>query len=167
MNLKIRPLEKNDLKEAFDCGISELNHYLQRIARQHIDKDIARTFVLIQEDNPTTIIGFYTLALAGIDPKVLPPKMAKKFPKNQYIPIIKLARLGVSVDKQGYGFGNFLVINAIKRVLKTYTDLGIHAIFVDPKSADIIPFYEKFGFNLLSDGITMYLPLKNLINRLF
>ena len=167
MSLKIRPLEKKDRKDQFDCGILELNHYLQHIARQHIDKDIARTFVLIEENDPVTIIGFYTLALTGIDPNVLPPKMAKKFPRNQYIPIVKLARLGVSVDKQRYGCGNLLVINAIKRVLKTYADLGIHALFVDPKSADIIPFYEKFGFNVLSDGITMFLPLKHLIKRFF
>lgn len=166
MSLQIRPLKKRDLKDLFDCGVSELNQYLQRIARQHIDKDIARTFVLIKEDNPQVILGFYTLVLAGINPMILPNKVNKKFPENNYIPVIKLARLGVSNEHKGCGYGKYLVLNAIKRVLRNYTDLGMYAIFVDPKSEGIIPFYEKFGFSLLSDGRTMYLPLRNLVKNL-
>ncbi len=165
MSLKIRLLKKGDLKDLFDCGVSELNQYLQQVARQHIDKDIARTFVLINENYPQVILGFYTLVLAGINPMILPNKISKKFPKNNLIPIIKLARLGVSVEHKGNGYGKYLVLNAIKRVLKNHTDLGMYAIFVDPKSKDIIPFYEKFGFSLLSDGITMYLPLRNLVKN--
>ncbi len=165
MSLKIRSLKKGDLKHLFDCGVSELNQYLQRVARQHIDKDIARTFVLIKEDNAQVILGYYTLVLAGINPTILPNKVSKKFPKNNYIPVIKLARLGVSVEHKGHGYGKYLVLNAIKRVMKNYTDLGMYAIFVDPKTENIIPFYEKFGFSLLSDGIMMYLPLRNLVKK--
>ncbi len=165
MNLKIRPLEKGDHKELFDCGTQELNKYLQHIARQHIDKDIARTFVLVNEDNPQIIVGYYTLILVGINPMILPDKLSKKYPKNNYIPAIKLARLAVANEYKGCGYGKYLVLNAIKRVLKNYIDLGMYAIFVDPKTENVIPFYEKFGFNLLSDGITMYLPLKNLVNH--
>jgi ribosomal protein S18 acetylase RimI-like enzyme len=94
---------------------------------------------------------------------ILPDKLSKKFPKNNYIPAIKLAHLAVANEYKGRGYGKYLVLNAIKRVLKNYIDLGMYAIFVDPKSEGVIPFYEKFGFSLLSNGITMYLPLRNLV----
>jgi hypothetical protein len=31
-------------------------------SRQHLEKGISRTFVLVEDSNPTDILGFFTLA---------------------------------------------------------------------------------------------------------
>ena len=47
--LKIDTISKKHDRAGFDCGIDELNKYLQRIARQHLKKGMSRTFVLIDD----------------------------------------------------------------------------------------------------------------------
>ena len=51
MMLKIEPLTRGHDREAFDCGNNELNQnqYLKKTARQHTEKGISRTFVLVDE----------------------------------------------------------------------------------------------------------------------
>jgi len=77
MALKIETLTREHNRDAFDCGNHELNRYLRNTARQHIDKGISRTFVLVEKSNPTEILGFFTLASCEILVEKLPGKYAK------------------------------------------------------------------------------------------
>ncbi|MCK5190240.1 MAG: hypothetical protein KAR12_09325 [Methylococcales bacterium] len=61
--LKIETLTKAHDRNAFDCGDQTLNHFLQIMARQHIDKGLSKTFVLIDTANRTKIIAFSTLVV--------------------------------------------------------------------------------------------------------
>ena len=61
MVLKIEPLTRDHDREAFDCGNNELNQYLKKTARQHTEKGISRTFVLVDESRASEILGFFTL----------------------------------------------------------------------------------------------------------
>ena len=81
-----------------DCGNDELNRYLRSTARQHLEKGMSRTFVLIDDNNPTMILGYYTLAACEIHAEKLPRKYSKKYPSK--VPAAKLARLAVSEIKQ-------------------------------------------------------------------
>ncbi len=60
--LKIEKLNQHDYRSKFDCSVAGLNHYLKNIARQHLNKGISRTFVLIDIATPAEILGFFTLA---------------------------------------------------------------------------------------------------------
>jgi len=51
MALKIEPVTRNHNRTAFDCGNYDLNQYLRNIARQHIEKGISRTFILVEDSN--------------------------------------------------------------------------------------------------------------------
>jgi len=62
MALKIETLTRNFKRAAFDCGNNDLNRDLRNTARQHIGKGISPTFVLVEDSNPTDILGFFTLA---------------------------------------------------------------------------------------------------------
>ena len=55
---KIQRLSRYHNRKGFDCGNDALNHYLNNIARQHLDKGISRTFVLIDGTAPKEILGF-------------------------------------------------------------------------------------------------------------
>lgn len=65
--LKIETLNKNHDRTEFDCGNDELNRYLQRTARQHLDKGMSRTFVLIDVNSFSKILGYYTLAACEVN----------------------------------------------------------------------------------------------------
>ena len=91
--LRIEPLGSHHDRDAFDCGQSDLEDYLRRIARQHADKGVARTYVLVDDVNPGTVLGFMTLTLCEIVPSALPPKFAKKYAHRVYG--VKLARLEI------------------------------------------------------------------------
>ena len=106
--LKIGLLDKSHNRTRFDCGNSALNIFLQKTARQHITKGMSRTFVLINDENPKEILGFYTLSICEVETEYLPRNIAKKYPDQ--VPAVKLARLAVAtgiparmtiVEKQG------------------------------------------------------------------
>ena len=65
--MRILPLTGSHDRQGFDCGRRELNYWLQRIARQHQDKGLSRTFVVVTGDQPERIHGYYALALAEVD----------------------------------------------------------------------------------------------------
>ena len=75
---KIELLSKAHNRKGFNCGETALNQFLQRTARQHIQKGLSRTFVLVDDQQPSVIIGFFTLSLCEVWVECLPPRWAKK-----------------------------------------------------------------------------------------
>ena len=92
MAIRIVSLETIHGVSDFDCGNTELNVFLPVTARQHQQKFISRTYVLINDDAATEVMGFYTLAVRRMVSKdALPPDMAKRLPRE--VPGFSLARL--------------------------------------------------------------------------
>ena len=161
MALKIETLTRDHNRAAFDCGNHELNRYLRNTARQHLEKGISRTFVLVEDSNPTEILGFFTLASCEILVEKLPRKYAKKYPARA--PAAKLARLAVKMNLQRKGLGTQMMVNAIERILRVSEHLGIIGFFVDAKNNEAITFYGQFGFIPLPDNpLELFLPLATL-----
>ena len=159
--LKIETLNKNHDRTEFDCGNAELNRYLQRTARQHLDKGMSRTFVLIDDHSSSKILGYYTLAACEINVEKMLRKYSKKYPSKA--PAAKLARLAVSINKQRQGFGRLMMVNAIERIILVSEILGIIGFFVDAKNAKAKGYYEQFGFIPLPDNpLELFLPIATL-----
>ena len=161
MALRIEPVTRNHNRSAFDCGTHDLNQYLRNIARQHMEKGISRTFVLVEDSNPSAILGFFTLAACEILVEKLPRKYVKKYPARA--PAAKLARLAVEQSLQRTGLGSHLMVNAIERILKISEQLGIIGFFVDAKSQEAKVYYEQFGFiPLPGNQLELFIPLDTL-----
>ena len=161
--LKIETLCRDHDRSGFDCGDNALNQYIQKIARQHLNKGISRTFVIVDTDNLNEILGFYTLIACEIFVVKLPHKYAKKYPSK--VPAAKLARLAVAQTRQRQGLGTAMMVNAMERVLKVTQHLGIIGFFVDAKNNNAKLFYEQFGFIRLPDNpFELFLPLATLHN---
>ena len=159
--LKIETLKRNRERAKFDCGTDELNKYLRRTARQHLDKGMSRTFVLIDDNSPSKIFGYYTLAACELHVEKLPRKYSKKYPSK--VPAAKLARLAVSKNNQRQGFGRHMMVNAIERIILISKNLGIIGFFVDAKNAKAKSYYEQFGFIPLPDNpLELFLPIATL-----
>ncbi len=161
--LKIETVSRDHNRSGFDCGNDALNQYLKKIARQHLNKGLSRTFVLVDDNIPTEILGFFTLVSCEIFVDKLPRKYAKKYPSKA--PAAKLARLAVAKDRQRQGLGTHMMINAVERVIRVSQDLGIIGFFVDAKDNKAKAYYEQFGFIQLPDNpLELFLPLATLRN---
>jgi GNAT superfamily N-acetyltransferase len=159
MGHSVATLDHHHDVSSFDCGEPALNTWLQTIAHQHQNKNLSKTFVLVDDEAPQTIIGFYALALRGLMPReALPPAMAKKLPSN--VPGYTLARLAVAVPFQGAGCGSTLLADAIVRVQSIASQAGGPFLFVDAKDSKAANFYMFYGFTPFpSDPLTLALRL--------
>jgi len=161
--LKIEELTKFHNRKNFDCGNDDLNNYLKNIARQHITKGISKTFVLTDDNDSTTVIAYMTLIACEVMTKEMPNHWKKKYPKHA-IPVVKLARLAVSLEQQRKGYGELLLIDAINKTIDVSSNLGIVGLFVDAKNKEAKIYYERFGFISLPDQLNnLFLPLSTLI----
>ncbi len=125
---------------------------------------MSRTFVLVDSTDatPERILGFFTLSACEGLASELPDTLAKRLPRR--IPAVLLGRLAVDRGVQGQGYGGALLIEAIRRVALTSSQIGIAGLFVDAQDATARAFYEKFGFAALpSDPQRLFLPLATLL----
>lgn len=160
--LKIELLDKSHNRNQFDCGNAALNSFLQKTARQHIIKGMSRTFVLINDNSPKEIFGFYTLSICEVEAGYLPPTISKKYPDQ--VPAVKLARLAVSIKHQHLGYGNYLIGSAVEKVILISENVGIIGFFIDAKDDHSKKYHERFGFiSLLGNPLILFLPVQTLI----
>ncbi len=165
MKLKIEVLSRTHNRTAFDCGDNALNHYLQKIARQHIIKGISKTFVLVDIEHPTEIIAYMTLAVCEIHADEIPHNWKSKYPEK--IPAAKLARLAVSKNQQRKGYGELLIIDAMQKTVDASSSIGIAGLFVDAKHERAKTYYDQFGFISLPEQLdNLFLPLPTLAKTL-
>jgi len=163
---RIGALNRNHNRARFDCGVLDLNRYLKKIARQHLEKGISRTFVLVDDLNPNEILGFFTLAACEVRSEILPEEFAKKYPRN--VPVTKLARLAVDKRSQYQGLGSHMIMNAMEKVVAVSKNLGFVGFFVDAKDKNVSEYYKLFGFIPLPDApLKLFLPLKTIYKACF
>jgi ribosomal protein S18 acetylase RimI-like enzyme len=156
---RVKALEKaHDLKQ-FDCGVSELNTWLQTTAMQHQKNGASKTFII--EGRGKEVAAYVTMAMRGLSPtEELPPEMRKKLPRQ--MPGFTLARLAVSKAYQGKGLGEHLLLEAMERACRAAQSVGGFGLFVDAKEG-AASFYEKYGFiPLPSDPTILVLPIASM-----
>jgi len=146
-------------RAAFDCGVLELDTYLQRYADQHRRRGITNVYVLVDDQAPHHILGYYTLSAAEVDVEELREADRRKLPRYP-IPCFRMGRLASRTDQRGHGIGKLLVACAVDRCLQARLQVAAYALIVDAKDANAKEFYEHYGFtSFLSRPLTLYLPL--------
>ena len=159
--LRIELLGRRHNRAGFDCGNPDLNGYLQHTARQHIDKGLSRTEVLVDDEVPEEILGYVTVSLAEIIADTLPLPYAKKYPTKAHG--VKLARLAVAHSRQREGLGALMMVHAMRRALQVADSAGIIGFFVDAKDQAASHYYRRFGFiPLPDDPRKLFMPLATL-----
>ena len=164
MSVIIEEITRQHNRKAFDCGISELNQFLQQQARQKTVKHISKTYVACRNSAPTTIIGYHTLTGYSV---TTPPthRDYKKYPHP--LSAVKLARLAVDRSHQGQRLGEQLLIDAIYRTVLVAQQISAIGLFVDPMTPEVIPFYRQYDFFLADPDdrsrLEMWLPIETCI----
>jgi len=90
------------------------------------------------------------------------PKKYSKLTHYEVVPAVLIGRLALDKSLQGLGYGRFLLVNALRRIIQS-KDFAIMLVIVDPKDQFAISFYQKFGFIFLGEEKErMYLPYKSI-----
>ncbi len=164
-SLKIEVLSKSHHRDDFDCGNAVLNHFLQKIARQHNEKGLSKTFVLIDTAHPNDIIAYMSMVVCEVLAQDIPHQWVNKYPRR--IPAAKLVKLAVIQDKQRKGYGAILLVDAMQKTLHVSHTMGIAGLFVDAKDEAAKKYYHQFGFIALPDQLdNLFLPLSTIANTL-
>ncbi len=160
----IEEINKQHDRKAFDCGVRELNQFLQQQARQKTAKHISKTYVACRDSAPTNIIGYYTLTGYSV---ITPP--AHRDYKNYPHPLsaVKLARHAVECSHQGQRLGEQLLIDAIYRTVLVAQQFSAIGLFVDPMTPEVVSFYRQYGFIPVDaedySRLEIWLPIKTCI----
>jgi ribosomal protein S18 acetylase RimI-like enzyme len=160
---KIELLTKSHDRDGFDCGSEPLNLFLRQTARQHAERGISRTFVLVDEDAPAPkpVIGFFSLNLCQIKSESLSAGEAKKLPRD--VSGIRLGRLAVAKAYQKQGIGKALLVAAMGKFIEIFDAAGGIGLFVDAKDQEAKRYYEQFGFVALpSNELELFLPVRTI-----
>ena len=108
------------------------------------------TLVAIDEGAPRTVIGYFTLAMAGAPHDAFPKKHVRGLPPYD-LPLILLARLAVDLRFSGMGLGHALISEAFKIALRAADDVGCRCIIADAYP-NRTAWYARYGFAPLEGG---------------
>jgi GNAT superfamily N-acetyltransferase len=138
----VEKLRREHQVEAFDCGQPDLNRFLIRHALSSQLANASQTYVAL---DPAQVVGFHTLVVGEVRYDDAPERLTKGLARHP-VPIMLLARLAVSVGRQGQGLGAGLLKDAMRRTLQAADIAGIRAFAVHAKDDAARAFYEHFGF---------------------
>ena len=131
-------------RESFNCGEVDLNVYLQRYPRQNHESGVSRAFVIASSEEPSKILGYYTLSPASIEFDKVPELARQRLPRYE-LPVFRLGRLAVDVSVQGQGLGRDLFLAAGYRCITAASEVGGVAMLIDAKNSRVAAWYERFG----------------------
>lgn len=154
----IEQLDKHHKRSEFRSGVTDVDDWLKKRARQAQDKRLSVTRVLVEA--PGTIAGYYSLAMGQVSFDELPHSMARKLPST-LLPIITLAWLGLAMPYQGRGLGKRLLAQALSDCHSTGQMMPFVAVLLDCATEHAKAFYQRFDFQELpGHPMTLMLPWK-------
>ena len=155
----VRKLSAEDSVEAFGCGQPALDQFLQRYALVNQKANSAQTYVCCRGGE---VVGFYSLAVGGVDPEDAPARVVKGLARHP-VPVMILARLAVDRDHQGRGLGKALLKDALLRTAQAADIAGIRCLLVHAKDEAARQWYVSWEFESSpTDPYHLFLMLKDL-----
>ncbi|MGH9172718.1 MAG: GNAT family N-acetyltransferase, partial [Vicinamibacterales bacterium] len=147
---KIEPFDKavHD-RSQFDCGNATLNDWLQKRVSQFERRDLARTYVAVEEGDPL-VRGYYALSNHTVVYEALTDEEARNLPSID-VPVVLLGRLATDRSTQGQGLGELLLMDALRRAEYLSHHIGVRAVEVHATGEAAKRFYLRYGFIPLED----------------
>lgn len=148
-----------NLRKNFDCGVEDLNSYLNKRASQDIRNRTSTLFVALSPEKDH-IWGYYTLSMYSVNVSGLSCEWQKRLPKYPRIPAVMLGRLAIDLRHRGGGLGEHLLLDAMKRSLDN--EIAWWAMVVESKE-NARSFYLRYGFIPFQDSPnTLFLPYQTI-----
>ncbi len=139
---QIEPLDKRHNRTTFSSGCEPLDRYLQRQASQETRRHVAVTFVLVDTERQA-LAGYYTLSATSIRLGDLPPETAGKLPRYPLVSATLLGRLAIDTRYQGKGWGEFLLMDALRWLAGDAPAACLHPCPPDNAYRDLRPWDRR------------------------
>ena len=153
-------------RKAFRCGEPELDEYLRRFASQNEKAGAGRHYVAVVSPGDAEVLGYYALAAGSVKYAEVPDDLRRRLGRYP-VPVVQLTRLAVDQRHQGRRLGEFLLLDALARILALSTEIGVHAVDVIALNDSARGFYLKYGFApLLDDERHLFLPMTTVVQVL-
>lgn len=150
-------------RRSFSCGVIALDDYFKQFAKGNHIKNIGKTFVLVE--NSDAVLGYYTTSMGNVDFHSLSQELQKRLPRYP-IPIARIARLAVDFKRQGQGWGECLLVDALYRIQDASSLVAAFGVVVDAKDEKAKAFYMRFGFTPFTDNhLSLFLPINSIPTR--
>lgn len=130
----------------FSCGKIALDNWLKHQALKNQTNRGSRTFAITSDGK---VAGYYALASGAVERNHVTSNMARNMPNP--IPVIILARLAIDHNFNGRSLGKALLKDALLRSLNVANEIGVKAVLVHALDSEAIAFYEKFGFQRMTE----------------
>lgn len=156
---KLVPLTAEHDVSLFDCGKPELDKWLSDYASASQKADLARTWVLIDDDR---VIGYFSLVMGHVRAEEAPHKLVRGVPRYP-VGMVLLARLAVDGSSQGRGLGSDLLAYALVLACRAGEVVAARLVAVDAIDEHAVAFYRRWGFLPVPDQpLKLYRRIKDL-----
>ena len=159
-DLRINLLNDAHDRGEFRCGVESLDRYLATQAGQDVRRKANAVFVVSSQDEPTRVIGYYTLCAMTISQGDVPEQARKHVPRYPLVSSTLIGRLAVAKDQQGQSLGSILLADALKRAFVSADTVGSSMVIVDALDQTAAGFYTAHGFVRLPESLRLVLPMR-------
>jgi GNAT superfamily N-acetyltransferase len=105
----------------------------------------ARTYVICDATERSSVIGYYAISTAMEQRIVLPNAKVRRGMPEQ-VPLLLIGRLAIDERHQGKGLGTALLSDALRRCLAAADIVGARAVVAHAIDDDALRFYRRHGF---------------------
>lgn len=165
MIIKVESFDSRKHSRAdFCCGQENLDNYIYKQASQDVKRKVSTIFVLIDAADPKlNVLGYYTLSSYTIEIENLDQSFAKNLPRYPQLPATLLGRLAIDNQQKGKGFGELMLLDALKKTLFASKQIASLAIIAEALDDSAVSFYLKYGFQkFIQNPMKLYLPIKSI-----
>lgn len=128
----------NDFCAAKSAAVED---FLKTKAADQIQRNFCRVFVLQNPDDPTHVLGYYSLSAFQIERDSMSRKHADRLGRRT-APMVLLGYMGKTDGAQA-GMGAWLIADAARRVATVREHLGIWGLAVEAENDDLGKWYSK------------------------
>lgn len=158
-DLKVEPLVSDHDRAGFNCSVESLDRYLKTRASQDQRRKANGVFVLIDPQQPNTVLGYYTLCATALAQGEVPAVLRKLIPRYPLVSATLLGRLAIAGEQQKTGLGALLLADAVRRAYASAASVGSSMLVVDAFGEQAAGFYEAHGFLRLPESLRLVLPM--------
>ena len=154
--LPLREVESS-LLDTFNCEInSDLTNFIHSIAHDFETRQIARTFVLV--NNKNGVVGYFTISMKSLSTNGMSKTSIKKIDgiSNSRVCIhsFLIGQLGISDNYAEYKLGTLLLDDAFSKIERAHDLVAGRYILVDAINHEkVLSFYTENGFALLDTNV--------------
>ena len=158
----IDPLGSHHDRAAFHCGVESLDLYLKTQASQDMRRKANAVVVLVPDDDPSSVAGYFTLCSYGLSPGDIPEAAKKHIPRYPVVSATLLGRLAVDTRFQGRGLGAVLLAIALRKAYENASVIGSSMVVVDALGQRAVSFYTAHGFIRLPESMRLVMPMRTI-----